>query len=277
MSVKHRSKSDPATVGMTGHLLSRAGLWVLKILLVLPLCSLIYLSLQSSWRFPALLQAPDWRHWSQTLGGQNALLDSLLLSFGLSASVAALAGLSGFGASALVSGSSSRRWLSASYFPYLIAPVIFAAMLQYYFVRAGLSGSLRGVVLAQLLFVFPYAVLFYSGFWTPRVRKLMAQARTLGAGRAAVLRRILWPMSRPWIAMGLYQCFLLSWFEYGLTRLIGVGKVPTLTIQTLYYVQEGNPHLAAVASLLMVLPTTALLLLNRQVLFRRLDAADLKA
>ena len=245
--------------------------FLIRALLLMPIATLVYLSLQNAWRFPVLWSGSlSWQHWQNTWNGTNGLLDSLLISLGLSGSVALLCASMGFAVSGVVMRqSSSRLWLSLAYFPYLIAPVVLGAMLQFYFVRIVLSGSMSGVMIAQCLFVFPYAVLFFSGFWNPRIRQIMAQARTLGAAPTQVLLRILWPMGRPWLVMGVFQCFLLSWFEYGLTRLIGVGKVPTLTIQTLYYVQEANPHLAAVASLLMVFPTLCLLMINRQVFFRK--------
>lgn len=242
-----------------------------RLLFVFPLLLLAYLSLQQAWRFPRLVSG-EWtlQHWAATLQGHNSLLSSMGLSLLLSGSVALLAATSGFAVSgAVMQQKRARRWLSLAYFPYLIAPVVFAAMLQFYFVRMGWSGTLGGVVLAQYLFVFPYAVLFFSGFWTDRMRNLIAQARTLGASSREVWLRILWPLGRPVLAMGLFQCFLLSWFEYGLTRLLGVGKVQTLTIQTVLYVQEANPHLAAVASLLMIVPAMLLLLINRQLLLRK--------
>jgi putative spermidine/putrescine transport system permease protein len=250
------------------HICLRVGL---RALLILPMAVLVYLSLQQAWRFPRLFSG-EWtlQHWAATLQGQNSLLSSLGISLLLSGSVALLAAVSGFIVSAAVMQQKhARRWLSLAYFPYLIAPVVFAAMLQFYFVRFAWSGTPGGVVLAQYLFVFPYAVLFFSGFWTDRMRRLTAQARTLGASTREVWLRVLWPLGRPVLAMGLFQCFLLSWFEYGLTRLLGVGKVHTLTIQTVLYVQEANPHLAAVASLLMIVPALLLLFLNRQLLLRK--------
>ncbi len=242
----------------------------LRVGLVLPMAVLVYLSVQQAWRFPRLFSG-EWtlQHWAATVQGQNMLLSSLGISLLLSGSVALFAAISGFVVSAAVMRQKqARRWLSLAYFPYLIAPVVFAAMLQFYFVRMGWSGTLGGVVLAQYLFVFPYAVLFFSGFWTDQMRRLTSQARTLGASNREVWLRLLWPLGRPVLVMGLFQCFLLSWFEYGLTRLLGVGKVQTLTIQTVLYVQEANPHLAAVASLLMIIPALLLLLLNRQMLLR---------
>jgi putative spermidine/putrescine transport system permease protein len=251
--------------------LARAGAWAFRLLLGLPFFALLYLSLQRAWRFPDLWsEGAGLVHWRQALLAGEGLLGSLGLSILLSVGVALTSAGLGFAVSgAIASRPQARRWLALAYFPYLLAPVVLAAMVQVYFVRIGLSGTVSGVLLAQLLFVFPYAVLYFSGFWTARLQRTLLTARTLGASRQQVLRQVLWPMGRNTLLMGAFQCFLLSWFEYGLTRLIGVGAVPTMTLQTLHYVQEGNPHLAAVASLMMVLPAALLILLNRRFLFRR--------
>jgi putative spermidine/putrescine transport system permease protein len=257
--------------GMALPIPASPGFWALRLLLLLPFFALLYVSLQSAWRYPALWsEEAGLQHWSQGLRSGEGLLGSLGLSLLLSISVALVCTALGFAVSGAIAGRPRpRRWLALAYLPYLIAPVVLAAMLQVYFVRLGWSGTLTGVLLAQLLFVFPYAVLYFSGFWTARLKHTLLTARTLGAGRLQVLTRVLWPMGRNTLLMGAFQCFLLSWFEYGLTRLIGVGAVPTLTLRTLNYVQEGNPHLAAVASLLMVVPAALLIVLNRRFLFSR--------
>jgi putative spermidine/putrescine transport system permease protein len=52
---------------------------------------------------------------------------------------------------------------------------------------------------------------------------------------------------------------LISWFEFGFTNFIGVGKVQTLTIKVYQFVLEANPYLAALASCLLLFPPILLL------------------
>lgn len=68
--------------------------------------------------------------------------------------------------------------------------------------------------------------------------------------------------------MCFFQAFLISWFEYGLTTLIGIGKVQTLTVKVFQYIGEANIFHAALASLLLALPPAGLLWVNKQVLFK---------
>ncbi|WP_254245126.1 hypothetical protein [Hymenobacter sp. BRD67] len=65
------------------------------------------------------------------------------------------------------------------------------------------------------------------------------------------------------------QTFLLSWFDFGLTNVLSVGKVRTLTVQVFTYVGEANGALAAVASLILLVPPTLILLANKSVLLRK--------
>jgi putative spermidine/putrescine transport system permease protein len=251
---------------------------LLGALFLLPLIGLVYLSVVEQWRYPALLSDARFtlRHWSSFWSNSSGLRAGLGLSLGLSGTVALSASMAGFWMAGRIARHAQRRWLfSLAYFPYLVAPVILGVLWQHWWARLGWSGTLWGVFLAQWLFVFPYAVLFFAGFWNEQFRKVLFQARSLGADRRRLWSDVVLPLGLPWLAVGLFQCFLLSWFEYGLTQLIGVGKVPTLTIRTVLFVQEANPHGAAVAGLLMAMPPLLLLLLNRSVFLRRVGGGEL--
>ena len=83
------------------------------------------------------------------------------------------------------------------------------------------------------------------------------------------MRRVLLPLAWPLLRTALFQTFLLSWFDFGLTNLLSVGKVRTLTVQVFTYVGEANAQLAAVASLLLLLPPALLLWANKSALLRK--------
>lgn len=256
-------------------MMRRPLLLLVAVALLLPLAMLLYLSVLRQWAFPQLADVP-WtgQQWA-TAWSAGGLVGSLGLSLLLSGGLAVVATALGFVVSRQVMAHTrARLLLSLAYYPYLIAPVILGVMLQYYFIRLGISGTLTGVALAQFLFVFPYAVLFFAAFWTPRIRDMEGQALTLGASSRQVLRQVLLPAARPWMAICLFQCFLLSWFEYGMTQYVGIGKVGTLTVRTMQYIKEANPHLAAVAACMMLLPLLLFPLLNRQFQFRNPEGHD---
>ncbi len=249
----------------------KKGVYILMaVLLVLPLVAMVYLSMVSNWGFPKIWNVEfTFRYWQQAFAGQNGLGHSFALSLMLSFTIATSAAVFGFFISKLLLFDSTRGGLlKLAFYPYLIAPVVFGAMLQFYFIRMGLAGSFAGVLLAQILFVFPYAVLLQSTFWNARIKQIAFQATTIGASGRQLLRGILIPMARPWLAICFVQCFLISWFEYGITELIGVGKVETLTISVMRFVREANPHYAALSACLMVLPLIALLVLGNRFFIR---------
>src|SRR5207237_2535721 len=116
-----------------------------------------------------------------------------------------------------------------------------------------------GVVLAHTVFTFGFAIVYFTGFWNVEKKAFEDLAATLGAGRLQTYRRVLLPMSWGALRTGFFQTFLMSWFQYGLTVLIGAGKVVTLPVLVFAYVGEANPLFAAASSLLLILPPLLLL------------------
>lgn len=247
--------------------------YIVPLFVVLPLISIIYLSLVSVWTFPDLLDAQfTGKVWGGLFTGNAALLASFGLSLFISGTLAVVATAFGYFISKfLLFELRKRSWIQLAFYPYLIAPVILGAMLQFYFVRWGLTGTVAGIMIAQAFFILPYSVLLLSTFWTEQLRQLAFQAYSLGANSQQVNREILFPMAKPWLLLSLVQCFLISWFEYGMTQLIGVGKINTLTISTMRYVKEADPHQAALSACLMIIPVLIILVINQR-LFRKRTA-----
>lgn len=250
--------------------MSRRLLSILATLLLLfPFVLLGGMSMMQRWRFPDLLPA-QWEvtTWHQLWQGQHQLAGSLARSLLISITVATASTLGGFFTARFVAFSSWRRvWLLLAYFPFVLAPVVYAAVLYFYFIVLGLSGSVLGVMLGQLMIAYPYAVILFTGYWNQRLRDMERLVYTLGGNGWAAFWRVLLPISRGILLVGFFQTFLISWFEYGLTRLIGVGKVQTLTIEVYQFVQEANPYLAALSSVLLFVPPLLLLWVNKRYVF----------
>lgn len=237
---------------------------------MLPFVLLLVLSVGRQWTFPAILPAAwSLENWGSVFAPGVHLGQSLWRSLALSMSIAAVATGLGFVTSRQIAYHPKKdRWLLLAYFPYAMAPVILAACLQYYFLLFGWSGKWAGVWLAQLCIAYPFGVIFFSGFWNQRMRSMEQLVTTLGGTTGQAFWRVLLPMSRGALLVCFFQTFLISWFEYGLTSLIGVGKVQTLTVNVFQYVQEANIFLAALAGCLLFLPPLALWWMNKRWLFR---------
>ncbi|MEZ5055449.1 MAG: hypothetical protein R2879_00280 [Saprospiraceae bacterium] len=240
-------------------------------LLVLPLLVIVYLSLVYRWAGQNLVpESFTFDYWKDLFTLNSDLGSSFLLSLFISSCVALFSTTFGFLISKQLA-FENKKWIKLAYFPYLIAPVVFGTMLQFYFNRFNLSGNIGGVLIAQLLFIFPYSILLLSTFWNDRIKQMAFQASTLGANNLELYRKVLVPMAKPWLFICFVQCFLISWYEYGITHLIGVGKVKTLTVQAMLFVKEANPFLAGLASCLMVFPVIILLVANKRIFLRRTE------
>jgi len=231
-----------------------------------PLGYLLLLSVSGAWPFPCLLPArlQSWT-WSQI--GASGLGGSVWLSSGLAGAVAAISTGTGYLVGRTVAYSAARRWLLLlAYLPWTLSPVVLGVCLLYVYLRAGLVGSVIGVAIAHTMLATGFAIVYFSAFWTPRVRAMEELAHTLGGSRWQALTMVLLPTMRPAILVCLAQTFLISWFQYGVTLLIGAGRVQTLPLRVFMFVGEANPTFAAAAGLLLVVPSLLLTWANRRVL-----------
>ena len=245
---------------------------LLGLLFALPFLLLALLAVAPGWRFPAVLPAAySLGPLRSLLAADNELLAGLGRSLGLAGVVAVLASAGGFGLARLVARAARpQRWEALSYLPYALPPVLLAVLIQPFIIRLHLSGSVGGVLVGLLLIALPFATLLLRSFWTRQAAEYEQLARTLGCTPGQAFRRVLLPLAWPLLRTALFQTFLLSWFDFGLTNLLSVGKVRTLTVQVFTYVGEANAPLAAVASLLLLLPP-ALLWANKRALLRKAE------
>lgn len=228
----------------------------LALFVLLPLLCVIYLSVVSAWTYPLLFDAEfSLKHYLVLFSGESELAWSFVQSVFLSLVMATFGLLFGFFVAKEIAFSKyGSRLLKLAFYPYMIAPVVLGSMLQFYFVRWGLSASFFGVMMAQSLFILPYAVLIMSSFWSENILQLFKLGQSLGGDAKTVKRTLLYPLAKPWMLLTFAQCFLISWFEYGITQVLGMGKVKTLSVISMQFLKEANPHPAAVAAVLMIVP-----------------------
>ncbi|WP_210513821.1 ABC transporter permease [Hymenobacter terricola] len=242
-------------------------------LFALPFGLLALLAVAPGWRFPAVLPAEySLGALRSLLAADNELLAGLGRSLLLASVVAAVATAGGFGlAWAIARTARPGRWEALSYLPYALPPVLLAVLIQPFIIRLHLSGSVGGVLVGLLLIALPFATLLLRSFWSQQATEYEQLARTLGCTPRQAFQQVLLPLAWPLLRTALFQTFLLSWFDFGFTNLLSVGKVRTLTVQVFTYVGEANAQLAAVASLLLLLPPALLLWVNKKALLRRPD------
>lgn len=236
-----------------------------------PLVIILLLSFARNWVFPSVLpQQFTTASWVSLFTDTNGMGTSFLLTLFIALAVAALATAAGFFSSRFIAYHRHKKTLLLlAYLPFVLSPVILAVCLKYYFIKMGLAGAAWGVAMAQLVIAFPYSIIFFIGFWNNKVQQYTALVQTLGGTATHVFQKAILPLAKPMLLVCFFQCFLISWFEYGLTSVIGYGKVQTLTVMVYGFVTEANIFYAALSCCLLVLPPVVLLLINKKIVFRQ--------
>lgn len=235
-----------------------------------PFGYLLVLSLVEEWAFPDVWpDAFSLDLWVRTLGGGGALGESFVLSCFVSFVVALLSTGAGYATGKYIAYHERREaLLFLAYVPFIMSPVILGTCLMYLYLKANLTGSVGGVILAQTMFAYGFSIVFFSAFWNQEIKNLEDLVYTLGGSTWQAYRRVLLPMSQGMLLICFFQTFLISWFQYGLTILIGSGQVQTLPVKVYDYISEANMYQAALASCLLVLPPAVLLWINKRFVFQ---------
>ena len=241
----------------------------IAIICIFPVLLLLLMSVSKNWVFPSVLpQKYTAENWLELLRG-NSVAISLLVSVAIALLVAFLSTVAGFITSHLIAYHTKRKYLLLlAYLPFVLSPVILAVCLKYYFNILNIAGTIFGVVLAQMIIAFPYCIIFFIGFWNQRIRQYQELVNTLGGNNYYAFNKIILPIAKPMLLVCFFQSFLISWFEYGLTSVIGYGKVQTLTIKVYQFLTEANMFYAALSCCLLIIPPVLLLWVNKKFVFR---------
>ncbi len=243
---------------------------LLLIWCITPLLFLVFLSVSIQWLYPHILpQAITGVHWHSIFTPYNNITQSAAASLLIAIIVATLAVAVGFVVARFIAYHKyAKRLLTLAYFPFAISPVIFAVSLKFYFLKFGLAGNILGIIIGQLIIAIPYSIIFFTSFWNNSVHNLLNVAATLGSPYYYTMRHVVLPQAKPFIITCFFQCFLISWFEYGLTTVLGYGKVPTLTIKVYQYISEANTYNAALCCCLLIIPPLLLLWINKKIFLK---------
>ena len=227
-------------------MMRRALGWLVASALLLPFPVLILLSLARRWPWPEVFPRDlQTQQWQELLTDSTGLGATILRSFGMGIGVAVMATALGFSCSRSLARHRHRdRLTTLLYLPFAVSPVVLGVSLVYAFLRLHLAGHVLGVMLAQLIIAYAYAVLLLSAFWNRRIEALAELASSLGATPWQLWWRALVPLARPLLAVCLFQTFLISWFDYALALVIGRAQISTVTTALYQYFSSGAAHFA---------------------------------
>jgi putative thiamine transport system permease protein len=210
-------------------------------------------STATAWRFPDIL--PE----SVSLAAWMRLAPSLAGPF---ANTLALAALSSLAAVALAIGSleSQARGvyrigpaLRLLYVPLVTPAIAFLFGLQVLFAVFAPDGPFAVLLLAHLVFVFPYVLLSLREPWQSFDPRYAQVIRALGRGENAVFWRVRLPMLIRPVLVAAALGFAVSVGLYLPTLLIGAGRWPTVTTETVALASGGDRRLIGATALVQAL------------------------
>jgi multiple sugar transport system permease protein len=207
-----------------------------------------------------------------------AFLNSLVVGIAVTVATVVIASLSAYTIARLRLGW-THILLRVSVASRMIPLIVLMIPLYVMFRSYGLLNSLSGVIVAEIGFLLPYAVLILVPYFASFPSELEDAARIDGCTRFTAFLRVLLPLSTPGLAACGVIVFVISWHEL-LIPLIVVSRPEFMTLPVVlaglvsdYFVFFT---LMMAICLLGLLPTVALVLLLRKYIVRGLVAGALK-
>jgi molybdate transport system permease protein len=151
--------------------------------------------------------------------------------------------------------------------PMLLPPVVGGIALLLALGRHGLVGQyldhvgvhlpfhVPGAIAAETFVAMPFLVLTVEAAFRSTDRRMEDAARTLGASRVSVFRRITLPAIRPSLVAGALLCWARALGEFGATITFAgnlQGKTQTLPLFVYVTLEGSNPDAAYVLSLVLL-------------------------
>ncbi len=207
-----------------------------------------------------------------------AFLSSLIVGAAVTLITLAIASLSAYTIARL-----RLRWtrtlLQMSAGSRMVPLIVLMVPLYVLFRQYGLLNSLTGVIVAEVGFLMPYAVMILVPYFASFPAELEDAARIDGCTRFSAFVRMVLPLSTPGLAACAVIMFVISWHEL-LIPLIVVSRPEAMTVPVVlaglvsdYFVFFT---LMMAICLLGLLPTLALVLLLQKYVVRGLVAGAIK-
>jgi putative thiamine transport system permease protein len=141
--------------------------------------------------------------------------------------------------------SSGEVLVGGAALPLILPQMAFLFGLQIVLLRSGLDPGFGAVLFAEMSVVLPYTLLSLAGPWAAFDRRLIAQARSLGAGPVRILLAVKLPVLLTPILSVLAIAFSVSVAQYLTVLLAGAGRVATLTTEAVALASGGDRRVAA--------------------------------
>jgi putative spermidine/putrescine transport system permease protein len=241
---------------MKKHLILKLLLTTALFCIFLPMAVVLLWSITGRWPWPALLpESYTLRTVKELFFGSASLPKLLLSSISLGLAVALLGTVIGIltaRATELYSFRGKKLVHLTSFLPLLVPGTVFAMGIQITLIRLGLSDTLAGVILVHLIAAVPYCITIMTDVTRAVGNRLEQQAMVLGADPLTAFFHGSLPSLLPGILSSMSMGFILSYSQYFTTLMVGGGRVKTLALVLVPYIQSGDRALSSVYSVAFV-------------------------
>lgn len=246
---------------MKGNLSFKFLLALVLLLILVPAGQILLWSVAERWPWPGLLpESYSLRTVKELLFGSAKLPGLLGSSITLALAVGVLGtvvGLLTARATQLYDFPGKELVSFGAFLPLLVPGTVFAMGIQITLIRLGLSDTVAGVVLVHLIAAIPYCITILTDVTRAVGSSLEQQAMVLGASPLRAFLHGSLPSLMPGILSSVSMGFILSYSQYFTTLMAGGGRVKTLALVLVPYIQSGDRALASIYCVAFV--TSALL------------------
>ena len=235
---------------MKKKLLMKLVLAVTLFCIFLPMAVVLLWSVTERWPWPLMLpESYSLRTVKELFFGSAKLPRILFSSISLAMLVAVLGTVVGImtaRATELYDFPGKKLVLAASFLPLLVPGTVFAMGIQIALIRMGLSDTVTGVVLVHLTAAVPYCITIMTDVTRAVGDQYEQQAMVLGAGPLRAFWETTLPSLLPGILASMSMGFVLSYSQYFTTLMVGGGRVKTIALVLIPYIQSGDRALSSV-------------------------------
>lgn len=238
----------------TCHL--KAVLFLTAAVIILPMVIIGIWSVTGRWPWPKLLpETYTTRTIKELLFGSSSLIGVLISSIILALIVAIIGTIVAMMTARAteiyrIKGSELIKY--GAILPLIVPATVFAMGFQVVLIKMGLNDTVTGVVIMHVIAALPYCVTIMTDITAVKGESLEEQAAVLGAGPWTRVKDVIIPELMPGILSSMSMAFIVSYSQYFTTLIAGGGKIKTLALVMVPYIQSGDRALASVYAVTFV-------------------------
>jgi putative spermidine/putrescine transport system permease protein len=239
------------------------------LLIYLPFLMIVLRSIGRGW-FGRLWLPPeltlDWYKWAVEVTNIVDITKNTLVIAALAVAMATVIGIPSGWAFGRRRIPGRELLMSLILLPRMIPPIAYALGVAQIFYRLHLIDTHFGVALAHVAICAPYAILVLSATFEGLDERVLEAASVCGANTVRTFFHVIVPLILPGILSSMIFTFTTSYNEFTLTLMTYGKDTVTLPVRTYLAIGEGYWEVTSAMSILLVVPSLAVLfLIQRQV------------